>query len=311
MNQDFAIGTYEFEDYMKQLVEITDFDLNRKKEMDYFNSKDEDYPIGIPLATHLPTLNRWLDGGLYDGEVGIVMAQTGFGKSQFLVNIAAAACLIGKTAFYYTLELSDTQFRMRFDARFSGYTYCEQKERPGKKTERVKKVCGRGGNLIIQEYPSNEITVAGIVGHINQMKIKRGLHPDVVCIDYIDVVKPFSATDDDWMAIGKITGAIRGQIASKLKTRVWTGGQVKTEAYDRRVGLGEGRRSAEKNNIADVVLSMYQSKEPDTLILEGLKFRRSAQPIVPYIRIKKDFSRGAMEEVTPLVPSKKDVGGVL
>ena len=59
-------------------------------------------------------------GGLGKGELGVVIAPTGAGKSMALVHIGAQAVKAGKTVVYYTLELQDTVVGGRFDSCLTG-----------------------------------------------------------------------------------------------------------------------------------------------------------------------------------------------
>ena len=48
-----------------------------------------------------------LAGGLGRGEIGVVTANTGVGKSHFLVQMGANAMRCGKNVLHYTFELSE------------------------------------------------------------------------------------------------------------------------------------------------------------------------------------------------------------
>ena len=57
-----------------------------------------------------------MNGGLGGGELGVLVAPAGGGKSWGLVGVAANAVLSGKTVVYYTLELNQFYVARRFDA---------------------------------------------------------------------------------------------------------------------------------------------------------------------------------------------------
>jgi replicative DNA helicase len=251
----------------------------------------------------LKTLNAWLDGGLDIGEFGLVMGQTGIGKTFWLCNIAAATYMFGGKVFYYTFELGDVQIKRRIDGRISGFTYEERKEKTGKLKARLEREAAHGGEIVIKHFPAKEVGVPGIIGHINKMKVKHNLTPDLILIDYIDLVKPFIATGDDWKELGDIANALHGQIAQKMGTRVWSVSQIKTESFYQRFDLRAIRRSAEKINIADVVLAISQSQEDeknDTMMVELLKLRRGHRARGTF-KVKLDYARGTMTElIAPL-----------
>ena len=69
-----------------------------------------------PIATGWKEMDSIFKDGLGKGELGVVIAPTGAGKSMALVHIGAQAVKAGKTVVYYTLELQDTVVGTRFDS---------------------------------------------------------------------------------------------------------------------------------------------------------------------------------------------------
>ena len=61
-------------------------------------------PTGIPEIDKKDVLN----GGLGRGEIGVITANTGVGKSHFLVAMGANALRSGKNVVHYTFELTET-----------------------------------------------------------------------------------------------------------------------------------------------------------------------------------------------------------
>ena len=57
-----------------------------------------------------------LQGGLGRGEIGVVTANTGVGKSHWLVAMGANALRAGKNVVHYTFELSETAVGIRYDS---------------------------------------------------------------------------------------------------------------------------------------------------------------------------------------------------
>jgi hypothetical protein len=60
-----------------------------------------------------------MNGGLGEGEIGVVVAPSGVGKSHILVHLGASAMLQKKNVIYYTLELSERLVGIRFDSHIS------------------------------------------------------------------------------------------------------------------------------------------------------------------------------------------------
>ena len=73
-----------------------------------------------PMTTGWKTIDDITKGGLGRGELGVVIAPTGAGKSMALVPLGAQAIKAGKNVVYYTLELQDTVVAGRFDSCITG-----------------------------------------------------------------------------------------------------------------------------------------------------------------------------------------------
>ena len=57
-----------------------------------------------------------LNGGLGKGEIGVITAPTGVGKSHMLVNLGCAAIKNGFNVIHYTFELTETATGLRYDS---------------------------------------------------------------------------------------------------------------------------------------------------------------------------------------------------
>ena len=73
-----------------------------------------------PVTTGWHLVDSLIKGGLGSGELGVVIAPTGAGKSMVLTHLGAQALLQGKTVVHYTLELSDTVVASRYDSCITG-----------------------------------------------------------------------------------------------------------------------------------------------------------------------------------------------
>ena len=73
-----------------------------------------------PVTTGWADIDDISKGGLGKGELGVVVAPTGAGKSMVLVHLGAQAVKAGKNVLHYTLELGDTIVAGRYDAAITG-----------------------------------------------------------------------------------------------------------------------------------------------------------------------------------------------
>ena len=61
-----------------------------------------------------------MDGGLGSGELGVVVAPAGIGKTWCLQSMGASAVKQGLNVVHYTLELNQNYVGLRYDTIFSG-----------------------------------------------------------------------------------------------------------------------------------------------------------------------------------------------
>jgi replicative DNA helicase len=172
------------------------------------------------VVTPWECINAITDGGLGAGELGCVIAPSGIGKSWILCAIGAAAMLAGKKVAHYTFELSETYVGLRYDTIFTGIESNKVKDHK----ELVKeKIANISGQLFIKYFPTRSITVNAIMAHIQRL-ISLGNAPDLVIIDYADLMRSASKADARHEELGFIYEEIRGMLG-ELKIPGWTASQ--------------------------------------------------------------------------------------
>ena len=89
---------------------------------DYMIDIDARYTdaVRFPQETPWEIVNELTDGGLGKGELGVMVAPAGIGKSWALMNIGAHSVKKGKTVLHYTLELNAAYVGLRYDSVITG-----------------------------------------------------------------------------------------------------------------------------------------------------------------------------------------------
>lgn len=200
-----------------------------------------------------------LRGGLGRGEIGVVVANTGVGKSHFLVAMGCEAMRAGKNVIHYTFELSEHETGKRFDSNLCDIPSNEiidRKEEVKKKYQEMKADMGR---LIIKEYPTGSASVVTIRNHIEKLALK-GFKPGLVVIDYADVMKSTREYDSLRHELKLIYTELRN-LAVEMNIPVWTASQAnKDSSKSDVVGLENMSEAYGKAQVADIVLSI--SRKP-------------------------------------------------
>jgi replicative DNA helicase len=176
----------------------------------------------ITIPTDWDVINDLMDGGLSVGELGVVVAPSGVGKTWILTAIGAAAVKQGKSVVHYSMELSEKYVGDRYDCVF---TQTPTTEIPDKKDEILKKIKTLPGKLLIKYFPPKSITTKTIETHIEKM-IAMGNKPDLVILDYADLVLPYARSKDSTYAEqGDVYIELRG-LGGLLELPVWTASQT-------------------------------------------------------------------------------------
>ena len=126
-----------------------------------------------------------MDGGLGSGELGVVVAPAGIGKSWCLQTLGSAAVKAGLNVVHYTLELNENYVGLRYDTVFSGITTSNIKFY---QDDVKKKIDQLTGTLLIKYFPTKSASVQTLTSHLSQIEL-QGNKPDLVLVDYADILK--------------------------------------------------------------------------------------------------------------------------
>jgi len=207
------------------------------------------------VATGLDELDRKeiFNGGLGAGEIGVVVAATGVGKSHFLTMLGANALKQCKNVLHYTFELSETAVGVRYD---SNLCDMESNEVIDRKDEVMAKYADmKLGRLIIKEFPTNTASIYTLRSHIERLDVK-GFIPDVIIIDYADIMRSTRQFDSLRHELKLIYEELRG-FASEKGIPIWTASQSNKEGSNADVvDLSNMSEAYGKAMVADVVLSI-------------------------------------------------------
>jgi len=199
---------------------------------DYF--KDIAARMEVTKRNCVPTgwkvINELMDGGLGPGELGVVVAPSGVGKTWVLCKLAADAVKLGFNVMHYTLELSEIYAGTRYDTILTGIPSNELKER---KEEVVRKLEGHKAELMVKYYPPRGASVKTLKAHIDKCK-GFGFKPDLIIIDYADLLKPVSKRDGLYAELGGVYEEIRG-LSGEMGIPIWTASQTNRGAIDNEV----------------------------------------------------------------------------
>ncbi len=206
-------------------------------------------PTGIKQLDKKGVLN----GGLGRGEIGVIIANTGGGKSHFLVHAGSEALRIGKNVVHYTLELSETCVGLRYDSNLCSIPNNDVIDRKDEILSMYDDM--ELGRLIIKSFPTGAATIMTIRNHLEKLLL-RSFIPSLVIIDYADIMKSSRKHESLRHELKSIYEEIRN-FAMDLNVPVWTASQAHRDSANSSViGLENMSEAYGKAMVSDIVLSL-------------------------------------------------------
>lgn len=213
-------------------------------------------PTGIPQLDAKLIMN----GGLGRGEIGCIVAPTGTGKSHALVQLGANALRLGKNVLHYTFELRENKLSHRYDANLTGVPASDVIENKDYIIEQYAKMKDDLGRLIVKEYPTNTATVLTLKSHMEKLAITKKFKPDVILIDYADIMRSTRQFDSLRHELKLIYEELRA-LAMETGTAVWTASQSNRESTNQDVvGTQHMSESFAKAMVCDFIMTL--SRKP-------------------------------------------------
>ena len=268
---------YVIEDLIKKALET-----NTKQEFGYrvFDNMEDalkdDYRCAIP--TGAGKLDDLLNGGLAKGELGIIIAPSGVGKSSattgFAANAAIHKCQANDYKGYKVLHIhfedEDKNIKRKYYGFVSGFEACDLSKpeiRPlvlAKINENNCEIKNMIQNNVICMHPqSGEVTASEIKLKIKQL-ISRGFKPDLVIVDYFECLKLEKGTgsDDKEFTREGITMRKLESIAHEFNVALWCPVQgTKDSIGVEFVGMNQAGGSVKKVQIGHVIITFARTPE--------------------------------------------------
>ena len=221
-------------DKIKELVDRAmkvgvESELGHEYIEDYIKRVEEINRTTIPSAWEC--VNELMDGGLGPGELGVIVAPSGVGKTWVLCALGAAAVKAGRSVVHYSLELSEHYVGQRYDTVFTQVPSANLKENKDDVLEKIKRLKGK---LLIKYFPPKGISSKKIEAHLEKM-IAAGNRPDLIIIDYADLLLSHSnKSDSTYGEQGGVYIDLRG-LGGELGIPIWTASQTNRSGIDSEV----------------------------------------------------------------------------
>ncbi len=250
-NFDNGIIDEKQEDVVEKIMDII-FERKRKKEQG---------KSLVEIDSGYSGLNR-LTNGLHRGELVILAARPGMGKTAFMLNMAVRQLKTKNRIIIFSLEMSKELLVERMISILSGVSL--QKIRWGdlndKELNEIVKALdflkSKRDNFVI--FDKSDIRINEIKAEIRKEKRKKDV--DVVYIDYLQLINSSSQYNNKNIEVGEVS-RISKVMARDLDVAIVMLAQLSREVEKRtnkRPILSDLRDSGEIEQNADLVLFLYR-----------------------------------------------------
>ena len=263
------------------------------------------------VPTPWPKIDQLLQGGLGNGDFGLIFGNPGGGKSWSLVAIGGHAVRLGYNVLHYTLELGEEYVGKRYDAFFTKIPVNKVDSHRDKIEDIIPQLPGQ---LIIKEYPTGRASVSTIESHIAK-STSMGVKPDLVIIDYVDLLSSRKTNRERKDEIDDIYTSTKG-LARQLNIPIWSVSQVnRAGAQDKVIQGDKAAGSYDKIMITDFCMSLSRKKEDkvnntgrfhlmkNRYGMDGITFGIQADTSTGHFIVKDEYVEG--EESENFAPSSK------
>lgn len=214
-----------------------------RKRYEYYTNAEERLPF--PLKA----LNILTNNGLPKKTLNVLLAGTNVGKSAMMCYLAGEWLKAGKNVLYVTLEMSEEAIQERVDANLLDMTTDELRAITDFSVfeKKIKNLAMRtNGKFIVKEYPTGGAHAGHIKLLLKELKQKKKFVPDVIIVDYINILsssryKSMSGVNS-YSYIKAIAEELRG-VAVEYEVPVLSATQTNREGY--------GNNSPDMTSVSD------------------------------------------------------------
>ena len=234
--------------------------------LDAFSNLDdvlnEDYRHPIPMG--ISGIDRLLKGGLAKGEIGVILAPTGVGKTTLMTKITNHAFNLGYNVLQLFFEDNPKIIQRKHITLWTKIHPDEltlRKEEVMTKVNEIKEAMPN--HLILKKLPSDTMTMLQIKNQIRKM-VADGIKIDMVTLDYIDCVVPDKNLGDEWKSEGSVMRAFEA-ICHEMDLVGWTATQGNRSSISSEVvttdQMGGSIKKAQVGHVIITVAKSLQQKE--------------------------------------------------
>jgi replicative DNA helicase len=269
-------------------IDATDLD----SAVSYYENVQRQQELGaLGIKTGLPGFDNYLPSGIMPGQLGVMLAYPGIGKSWLSLYFAVQAWKQGKSPMVISLEMSETEVRNRVFAIMGEGLWSHRKLSNGEieiddlKRWHAKAVAGRPEFHIISNDTGGDITPSVLRGKIDQYK------PDFVIVDYLQLMSPNQKSDNETVRMKNLSRELKLMAISEEVPIIAISSATPDDVtkLDTVPTLGQTAWSRQIAYDADWVLALGRASNSD--IIECV-FRKNRNGFMGDFLVQADFDKG-------------------
>jgi replicative DNA helicase len=213
-----------------------------------------------PIPTGMVGIDNLMDGGLSKGELGLILAPFGVGKTTLITKMANTAYNLGYNVVQIFFEDNPKVIQRKHITCWTEISLNELSKNKEKIEKILPKFKNRDGSLILKKMASDSTTILKIKQYLRKLT-SNGTKPDIVFIDYMDCVVPTKQFKDEWQGEGIIMRSFETML-TELDIAGWTAIQGNRSSIGATVVEADMiGGSIKKGQIGHIVISIAKTLE--------------------------------------------------
>lgn len=265
------------EEKIKKIIEIgVEEDMGVELMDDIGSVLTPEFRKTIPTGINI--IDDVTNGGLGNGEMGVILCPLGVGKTTSLTKIANTACISGYNVLQIIFEDTVEQIKRKHFSIWSGIPLSEMDAQLDLVERKVIEFHEKykPGKLILKRFPQENTTIPKIKQYIDRYQKKFGIKFDMLILDYIDCVESHKNVEDQNARELQVIKAFES-LTGELNIPCWTAIQTNRSGINSELvttdQMGGNIKKAQKAHFIMSVAKSPEQKESNTANVIILKAR--------------------------------------
>jgi replicative DNA helicase len=283
------------EEILKKALEVGS---DKDDAIDVFDNIDEvlSEDFRKPIPTGISGLDEKMNGGLSKGELGVILAPFGVGKTTMITKLANTAYNEGKKVlqiFFEDIPKVIQRKHLSCSTKITLNDLSLPENRPII-DESIQREKENEGYLLLKKFPSDGTTIPVIKNYVRKLAA-AGNKPDMILIDYIDCVTPTKSYDKGYEAEGPIMRKFES-LLSEFDMVGWTAIQgnrdsINADTVDSTMIGG----SIKKGQIGHFIVSIAKTLDQKEIGRANMAILKSRFGIDGIVFTDVEFDNGRMQ----------------